>query len=289
MEIDDVHLRDGDYIFGFPEEWAKFKERFPGFLNAFDSLVDTANRVRRRTFTPQNHPVDLTVFFLCCLVFEDFTEVWVMAGNELGTGALKVLRGMYERAVTAAYLSKFPDEAKQFWKYWSIPHRKLLNHAREIHGLAFIESVLGPDHIKTVEDEYQLVKGDFQETLCPKCSLTRTMFSWSKLGLPAMAKKAGYGLADCYFNAYATPTQQAHSTVLSVTSRVKQQPDGHFFDNSVQTTYSALAIMTAHTVALITLRIENEHFSLGLDSEIALRQTEFEAAWPNIEDGGKGK
>jgi hypothetical protein len=90
--------------------------------------------------------------------------------------------------------------------------------------LAFLESVLGPDHIKTVEDEYQQIKDDFQETLCPKCNLTRTMFSWSKLGLPAMAKKAGYGLEHCYYNAYATPTQQAHSTVLAFTSRVKQQP-----------------------------------------------------------------
>jgi hypothetical protein len=106
--------------------------------------------------------------------------------------------------------------------------------------LAFLESVLGPDHIKTVEDEYQQIKDDFQETLCPKCNLTRTMFSWSKLGLPAMAKKAGYGLEHCYYNAYATPTQQAHSTVLAFTSRVKQQPDGRFFDNSVQRVYAGL-------------------------------------------------
>lgn len=289
MKIGDVQLKDGDYIFGFPEEWAKFQERFPGFLKVFDALADTANRVRRRTFTPENHPVDLTVFFLCSLVFEDFTEVWVMAGNGLGTGALKVLRGMYERAVTAAYLSRFPDEAKRFWKYWSIPHRKLLNHARELHGLEFVQSVLGPDHIKTVEDEYQQVKGDFEEALCVTCNLKRTMFSWSKLGLPAMAKKAGHGLELCYYNAYATPTQQAHSTVLSVTSRVKQQDDGHFFDNSVQATYSALAIMTAHVIMLKVLRVENEHFSLGLDSEIAQREAECKAAWPGIEDDcGKG-
>ena len=81
------------YIFGFPDEWAKFQERFPGFLKAFDPLTETLNKVRVRTFTPRNHPVDLTVFFLCSVVIEDFTEVSVMAGNGLGTGALKVLRG----------------------------------------------------------------------------------------------------------------------------------------------------------------------------------------------------
>jgi len=289
MEVGTVQLKDGDYIFGFPDEWAKFQERFPGFLKAFDALTETMNKARVRTFTPQNHPVDQTVFFLCSLVFEDFTEVWIMAGNGLGTGALKVLRGMYERAVTAAYVSRFPDEAKRFWKYWPIPHRKLLNHARELHGLAFLESALRPDHIKTVEDEYQQVKDEFQETLCPKCNLTRTMFSWSKLGLPAMATKAGHGLEHCYYNAYATPTQQAHSTVLALTSRVKQQPDGHFFDNSVQKVYAGLAIMTAHVIMLKVLRVENEHFSLGLESEIAQREAECKTAWPGIEDDcGKG-
>ena len=289
MEIGGVRLKDGDYIFGFPDEWAKFQERFPNFLKAFDALAETMNKVRVRTFTPENHPVDATLFLLSSLVFEDFTEVWIMAGNGLGTGALKVLRGMYERAVTAAYVSRFPDEAKRFWKYWSIPHRKLLNHACELHGLAFLESVLGPDHMKTVEDEFQQVKGDFQETLCTTCNLTRTMFSWSKLGLPAMAKKAGYGLEHCYYNAYATPTQQAHSTVLAVTSRVKQQPDGRFFDNSVQKVYAGLAIMTAHVVILKMLRVENSHFSLGLDAEISEREAECKTTWPGIENEcGKG-
>jgi hypothetical protein len=109
MEVGGVTLKDGDYIFGFPDEWAKFQERFPDFLKAFDTLGETMNKARVRTFTPANRPVDETVFFLSSLVFEDFTEVWVMAGNGLGTGALKVLLGMYELAVTAAYLSRFPD------------------------------------------------------------------------------------------------------------------------------------------------------------------------------------
>jgi len=276
-------------LFGFPDEWAKFQERFPAFLKAFDALAGTMNKVRIRAFTPRTHPADLTVFFLASLVSEDFAEVWVMAGNGLGTGALKVLRGMYERAVTAAYISQFADEAKRFWKYSSIPHRKLLNHAKELHGLAFLETVLGADHVKTVEREYQRVKDDFQETLCKRCNLTRTMMSWSKLGLPAMAKKAGYGFEHCYYNGYAIPTQQAHSTVLAVTARVKLQPDGPFFDNSVQKVYSALAIMTAHVVVLKMLRVENSHFALGLDSEIRLREAECKAAWPRIEDDcGKG-
>jgi hypothetical protein len=289
MEIGGVRLKDGDHIFGFPDEWAKFQERFPEFLKAFDALAQTMNKVRVRTFIPQNRPADETVFFLSSLVFEDFTEVWVMAGNGLGTGALKSLRGMYERTVTAAYISVFPSEAKRFWAYWSIPHRKLLNHAKELLGAEFLESVLGADHMKLVEAEYQKVKNDFQEIVCQKCSLTRTMFSWSKLGLPAMAKKAGYGLEHCYYNGYAVPTQQAHSTVLALTSRLKLQADGAYTDNSFQKSFAALAVLTAHVLTLRILRVSDVYFSLGLADEIAQREAECKLAWPGVEnDCGRG-
>jgi hypothetical protein len=84
MQIGGIQMKDGDYIFGFPDEWAKFQERFPAFLKAFDALAETMRKVRVRSFTPQRHPADLTVFFLASLVSEDFTEAWVMAGNGLG-------------------------------------------------------------------------------------------------------------------------------------------------------------------------------------------------------------
>jgi hypothetical protein len=281
-------LKEGDYIFGFPDEWAKFQERFPDFLKAFDALAGTMNKFKVRTFTPRSQ-ADGTVFFLASLVFEDFTEVWLMAGNGLGTGALKALRSMYERAVTAAYISRFPAEARHFWNYWPIPHRKVLNHAKELHGLAFVESVLGVGHMKMVEEEYRKAEPEFQETLCKEHNLTRTMFSWSKLGLPAMAKKAGYGFEHCYYNGYAIPTQQAHSTVLAVTSRLKQQPDGHFVDDSIQKVFAGIAMATAHVIVLKMLRVQNSYFSLCLDSEISEREAECKVAWPGVEEHcGKG-
>ena len=128
MEIGGVPLKEGDYIFGFPDEWAKFQERFSPFLEKFGDLAKTIDKVQNRTFMSQGL-ADMTVFFLGSLVAQDFTEVWLLAGNGLGTGALKVLRGMYERAVTAAFISRFPDEAKRFWNYGAIARRKVLNHA----------------------------------------------------------------------------------------------------------------------------------------------------------------
>jgi len=125
--------------------------------------------------------------------------------------------------------------------------------------------------------------------LCDRCNLTRDMISWSKLSLPAMAKKAGYGLEHCYFDGYSMPTQQTHSTVLAITSRLKFNAEGRFFDNSVQGVFAAKAIMTAHVVILKTLGVENAYFALGLNDEISQREAECKAVWPGIErECGKG-
>jgi hypothetical protein len=283
MEISGFKLKDGAYVFGFPEKWSAFRERHTKFLAVFDALAETINHANIRTFRPKS-PADETVFFLSLLVSEDFTEVWLMAGNGLGTGAMKVLRGMYERAVTAAYIARFPDEAKRFWSYGNIAHRKVLSHAKELYGLPLLESVLGAAHIKEVEENYQRTRDDFKEVLCKPCNLTKDMMSWSRLSLPAMAEKAGYGLEHCYYNGYSMPTQQTHSTVLAVTSRVKLSPEGRFFDNSAQEAFAAQSIATAHVVMLRMLRVENEYFTIGMDAEISEREAECKAVWPGIEN-----
>jgi hypothetical protein len=123
--------------FGFPDEWAAFEGQHAKFLEALDALTETINCVKCRTFH-NSCPADEIVFFLGSVVSEDFTEVWLLAGNGLGTGAMKVLRGMYERTVTAAYISKFPEQVKPFSDYGQIAHRRLLNHAKGALRIALL-------------------------------------------------------------------------------------------------------------------------------------------------------
>jgi hypothetical protein len=53
-------------------------------------------------------PEDRTVFVLGRLCMEDFFEIIQLAGNGYGFGALKLVRSLYERAVTMAFLSGQP-------------------------------------------------------------------------------------------------------------------------------------------------------------------------------------
>lgn len=283
-----VPLPNGAFIFGFAEEWLAFQQAHPKFVAALEPLAKTIEKAMRRVFN-QRKPADALVFLSGSVVHEDFTEVWVLAGNGLGAGASKIVRGMYERTVTAAYISRFPDEAKRFWDYGAIAHRRLINHAKEIYGTEQLKQVLGEHHIQEVNDAYQRVAKDFRETVCAKCDTDKEMYSWSKLSLPAMAKKAGYGLEYCYYNGFAWPTQQAHSTVLAISSRLSLLESGAFFTRDAEHAQAALAAMMGHLLTLKMLRVQDTYFALGLDSEINEREAECISAWPGIEqDFGRG-
>jgi hypothetical protein len=41
---------------------------------------------------------------------DDFGEVVMLTSHGLGSGGMKLLRGMFERAITAAYLIKNPEK-----------------------------------------------------------------------------------------------------------------------------------------------------------------------------------
>ena len=189
---------------------------------------------------------------------------------------------MYERTVTAAFVSKFPDEAARFWNFGVISYRRLLNNAKTLYGEKFKEMV-PVTVVEKAEKMYEEVRHDFEDAICARCETFRIGFSWSKLDLPSMAKKAGYGLEHCYWHAFSIPTQHAHSTSMAIKSRLEQSPDGVFFERASEHTHAAVAVCVAHVVLLKMLRVQNTFFSLGLDEELLHHEAECKAMWPGIE------
>jgi hypothetical protein len=74
----------------------------PARVKAIEDLYATAKKVFLRKMQ-SDKPADRVGFYLGRICVEDFSEIFVLAGNGHGVGALKILRGMYERAVTSAY------------------------------------------------------------------------------------------------------------------------------------------------------------------------------------------
>ena len=262
-------------VFGDSDEWQRFFERHRTFFETFGALNDTIRKTLIREFEVDSADKEV-VHFLGRLTIEDFMEILLLSGNGYGIGALKILRGQYERTVTAAYIAKHPASAQRFVDYGNIQYGRMLNHAKRAYGRQGLEEILSPGKITEIEQAYSHSKDSFKEPLCKSCGTTRTSFSWSELDTASMALKSGYGLERLYHHAYMIPTQQAHATVLSLLTRIKRDTKGSkYFDPSPQHEEADAALSTAHCLMLTMLKVQNDFFHLGLDQELGQRNEEY--------------
>lgn len=260
--------------FGIPNEWEIFIKTHPVLPEKLKLLFNTFHNIFIREVQTKE-PADRVVFFLGRLCVEDFIEILLLCGNGYGIGGLKLLRGLYERAVTAGYIAKNPIEAETFLEYHHINEGKLFNHAKQFFDM---NQFLSTAKIKQIQSSYEKAKAKYKEPLCKKCDTYRTQFSWSRLDILSMAGKAG--LEKLYLPCYYKPTLQAHATVSSLIARMIVEKDGRVsFDEGSQREKANLALIGAHNIILYVLKTQNEYFKLELDEEISERFSDFKAIW----------
>ncbi|MCX5886548.1 MAG: DUF5677 domain-containing protein [Proteobacteria bacterium] len=267
-------MQTNEITFGFPDEWQAFLKRHPRFAEKLHPLSKTLQSVFIRE-VETSKPADQVVFFLGRLCVEDFMEILLLCGNGYGIGGMKLLRGLYERAVTLGYIAKKPDKAEQFLEYHYVNQGRQFNHANEVFPM---DKHLSSEQIEQIQSEYKRTKEKYQEVLCKKCGITRTRFSWSELDLQSMAREAG--LCDLYLMCYYDPTLQAHATISSLIARTKLKENGQMtFDEGAQHEKAKLALIGAHNIILYVLDVVNKYFKMGLEDEVQERFADFNYIW----------
>jgi hypothetical protein len=259
---------------GLCDEWHAFLERHPRFAEKLQFLCKTLHIAFIRE-VEIFEPADQVVFFLGRLCVEDFMEILLLCGNGYGIGGMKLLRGLFERAVTLGYVARKPDKAEQFLEYHYVHQGKQFNHANEVFPM---NEHLSPEQIEQIQSAYKRTKEKYQEVLCRKCGTTRTRFSWSELDLRSMAREAG--LSKLYPQCYYDPTLQAHATVSSLTARMKLRGNGQVtFDEGAQREKADLALIGAHNIVLYVLDVVNRYFKMRLEDEVQERFADFIYIW----------
>jgi hypothetical protein len=108
--------------FGFEEEWQDFERRNRAFLEKFPGLEKTL-RIAFNRDTKLSEPIDKFVLMFGRVCVEDFFEILLCCGNGNGQAAQKLLRGLYERAVTLRYLREHPEEIEDFLDFYHVTQR----------------------------------------------------------------------------------------------------------------------------------------------------------------------
>jgi hypothetical protein len=241
----------------FPEQ-RKFLAANPARNKAIQNLYASARLVFLRTMST-NEPADRVVFYLGRTCVEEFSEILLLAGNGHGIGALKILRGMYERAVTSAYILANPNQAELFLDYDKVNKYKAYMHSNKLGKYG---PVLPPEMIRQIETDYEAVKPKF-------LAGDRVRGSWTPLDTASLAIKAGEAYEVLYLEAFYFPTLQIHTTASSVTDRLTTTESGTLtFDSGPQRKKGEDALVMAHNLLLRVLDSHNVHFNLGLEETL---------------------
>lgn len=262
--------------FGDPAEWRAFQEAHSVFVERVPSLFRTFQTIFRRKIDKSAPNADRIVFHLGMLGLEDFKEILLLCANGHGVGGQKILRGLYEKTVTADYISTHPGEADKFLDYFWIHMKKDINHQKNVYK----NHVLSPGEEHIIE-EYEKVKDLFIEPLCKKCGTSRPQMSWTKLDVASMAKAAKSPIADWYYSWYFLPTLQTHTTMGAIFTRLRvvEELDFTYFSSGPQREVARKMVRDSHLIMLNVLHRQNEHFQLAMDDELMERAKDFDDSW----------
>jgi hypothetical protein len=243
-------------ICGFPDQWNEFRERNSLFLDRLPNLQRATGLAFQRKFSTKG-PEERTIYSLGRLCAEEFHEISVLAMNGYGFGALRLVRSLFERAVTLAFLSENPDQVTIFLNYHAVAQYKLMQAVNDSFG----PGALSDEAVERTNREYEEVKGDYQVTLCANCQTKRTNHTWHKLDVVSMAKMTIF--SPIIIPGYYVPMSHAHSTVRAFLARLEETGEGGLgFNPDPQPKQSDEALMTAHNIMLGVIEIQKKFFGL---------------------------
>jgi hypothetical protein len=211
------------FLFGIREAQRSFSRRHQPLLKEYGNLRAAEDFViSKATRTMKNDMKDKIIYFLARQVFEDFDEILILCGNGKSTGALKILRGMFERTVTLCYLQKHPEEIDRYHKYFYVRRRKETNSLKQ----DFPGSLSG-ELLARFKKEYEEVKSMFQVPRCEvckvedckPCSKLRDHHNWSRKDIIQLAREAG-NFDSVIWIGYYVPMQESHPTAQAIVHRV---------------------------------------------------------------------
>jgi hypothetical protein len=255
------------YEFGDTRESRVFWERNAESELHFDRLIKLTNKCFSREYHPADRAEDI-VFDLGQACRDDFGEVVFLAVHGHGNGATKLLRGMFERAVTAAYLMKNPEKAERFVRYAAIQEHRMMQGALKVVSEKEFDEAMGEENtVSEIKRRYQEVKPEFETTVCSTCGETRTAGSWDPLDVASMVHKVGGPFQRLFVSAYAIPNLQIHATLASIGRNKLLREEADF------------AFRLAFGLMLTVIGYQNVMYRLNMDDDIASLAKPLGAEW----------
>jgi hypothetical protein len=265
------------FEFGQTSESETFFDRNPKFYPAFERLAALINKCFGRPVRHKNRTEEVC-FSLGETCREDFMEILFLAANGYATGASKLLRGLYERAVALAYIVKHPEKAERFVRYAGIQEYKAMNVALKAVSEKDWDAAVEPNNAAAkIRERYEMVKEEFQTTLCKKCDHKGTAFSWD-IDVASMVRDVGPKFERLYLVSYQIANLHVHATLAS-TANLSQEGEPQEERAQKRHQEADFALWNATLILLLVVEVQNTLFNLNLGKDIAACEQDTQSVW----------
>ncbi len=252
---------DRQFVPGLPDEWESFAARNGRFLEEFETLKVAVKQAFEGTPAMSSEP-RFVIYALVRQIVQDYTEVLLLAANGYGLAAKKLLRGMYERLVTARWLHSHPDETSRFLAWELVQRARAARSFLESFGEVLDEP--RKQQLRAVIAEAEPVRGQFMVTDCEKCHTQRLNHTWSSLDFVAMAKAVGDNTSKWLGPAYYEPLNYVHASAASLGKLMEDRGDVFAF-RGVHRADADQALGLGHYLVLNALDLIRE---IAVDSKL---------------------
>src|SRR5262245_8609795 len=127
-------MSDFDITIGRKDKHDAFVERHREFFARYPSLIAAETAAFDRTLAATGN-LDPIIFYLGIRCADDFVAITLLAAHGLGLAATALVRGMYERVVTAVYLHHHPDEVQEFADFDIVQTHRLISSITKTMGV----------------------------------------------------------------------------------------------------------------------------------------------------------
>lgn len=251
-----------DFEYGNTAEGRAFLIRHPQFEQVLWNLAQVSNA----GLGPRN--VDSRLTDVCHRLSNtcrnDFLSIGFLAINGHGIAATQLLRSLYERSVTLAYIIKHPEKAERFVQYSAITEYRLIQEARKVFTDEQIDEAFKENSIEDIQKRFDEFKTPFLRKDGKK-----TMPNWD-VDFASQVRDIGAPFVEFYLSAYLMPNSHIHATLTSIMLpeerlRAYVQAD--------------LTLMMAHVLFLKVVELHARVFQLDHDIAIEKCNQDFNDLW----------
>ena len=250
------------FEFGDTEQSRKFFGRHPNFYPAFQRLAELSNAgLGPRSLSSKLEDVCHRLGNTCR---NDFLSILFLAINGYGVAATALLRSLYERSVTLAYVIKHPEKVDRFLQYAAVSEYRLLQETRKLFSDEQINDALQPNSIEEARENFEKFKTPF---LRKDGKGTRP--TWD-VDLASQVRDLGSPFVEYYLPAYLTPNSHIHATLTSI-----MLPEERLSSDK----QADLTLMMAHVLLLKVIELHGDVFGLAHGSAIEKCNQDFHNLW----------